>query len=149
VDAEPVYKWFLVQVQPESSDPTEARNEGIHNVRFWIREHSNSKTRTQRNCRYWPEIHERRHKNHPGPIVPIRPGRANTLLQTQPDRYTAYEQPINLITNAIVGPFDFAIPKFYNNEANRIAFEEWEELIRKAPEYHVDTTDVDSIIPLR
>lgn len=142
------FKWFIVQAIPELSDPTEARTEGIYTVRFWIREHCNSKTRTLRNCRYWPEIHERR-LNELGPIIPIRPGRAKTLLDTRPERYAAYEQPINLVTEAIIGPFDFAIPNQYNNEANRIAFEEWEEFIARAAEYNVDTSDIDTIIPLR
>jgi hypothetical protein len=145
------HKWFLVQARPEASDPHKAQEEGIYMVRFWIREHQHSETRPQRNCRYWPEIHERNHNgpNIIGPIIPIRPGQVETLLTTRPDRYIAYELPVNLCTHAITGPFDFAVPKFYDQEANRVTFEDWEELKAKAPRHKIDVTDIDNIIPLR
>lgn len=82
-----------------------------------------------------------------GKIIPIRPGRADKVINSQPQRYKAYEQPINLAQHAIVGPFDFAIPQHYNQEANRIAFEHWEELKAKGPQYQVVIDDVETIIP--
>ena len=84
-----------------------------------------------------------------GQITPIRPGRADAVLKEQPTRYRAYEQPINLLEHALVGPFDFAVPRHYQNESNRIAFEEWEELKTAAITHNIDTTDIEEIIPLR
>lgn len=143
------YKWQIVQVQWEASDKTSARNEGEYQVRFLIRERTNSQTRPLRNCRYWPEIHERNGDGSLGPIRMIRPGKVAKLLAERPERYMAYEQPINLAKHAIVGPFDYATPKYYDHEADRIAFEEWEELIAKAPEYNTCIDNIHTTIPLR
>ena len=59
-----------------------------------------------------------------------------------------YQQHINLLKHALVGPFDFAVPRHYQQESNRIAFEEWEELKSAAAEHNVDTSNIEDIIPL-
>ena len=148
-DATEQYQWYLVQALLEDSDTTATRNEGEYRVRFMIREHSNSKTRPLRNCRYWPEIHELGSNGTPGPIIMIRPGKVDNVLKNQPHKYQAYEREVNLIQHAIVGPFDFALPREYNQEAHRITFEEWETLKARANQYQVDTSNIERTIPLR
>ncbi len=101
-------------------------------------------TRKQRNCRYWPEVHQLRQNG----TLPIRPGKVENILQQRSDKYRVYQQTINLCEHALVGPFNFAEPRDYQQEANRIAFEEWEELKTTAPEHDVDISDIEEIIPL-
>ena len=149
IDTTNTPRWFVVQARLTDDDPEKTRNEGTYTVRFFIREHSNSKTRQQRNCRYWPEIHQLRPNGTLGPIVPIRPGRAETVLKEQPHKYRAYEQHINLCDTALVGPFNFAVPNHYQQEGHRIAFEEWEELKMAAEQHNLDVSDIEEIVPLR
>ena len=122
-DTTRVPKWYAVQVQLDD-DTTEERDEGTYNVWFLIRELANSKERIQRNCRYYPEVHQLRNDGTMGPIIQIRPGRVTTALAENPTKYRIYEQRINLLEHALAGPFDFAFPRHYQNEANRIAFED-------------------------
>ena len=143
------YKWHLAQARLAADDTTECREQGEYRIRFFIREPSTSSTRTLRNCRYWPEIHRRQPDGTMGQRIPIRPGKADTLLTTSPNHYMPYEIELNLLQHGIVGPFDFAHPRDYNQEANRIAFEHWEELKDKAEQYHINTDNVEQIIPLR
>jgi hypothetical protein len=52
--------------------------------------------------------------------------------------------------STIVGPFDFAVPKHYDNKAHRITFEEWEELTAKANNHHnIKAENINQIIPLQ
>jgi hypothetical protein len=139
----------VVQVKLQDNDETATRDEGNYNVRFYIREQANSKDRQLRNCRYWPEIHELRPNGMFGKIVQIRPGKVDSILDDQPEKYRVYEQTINLCESALVGPFDFAHPRHYQNEGNRIAFEEWEELKSAAKHHDLDVSDIEEIIPLR
>ena len=149
IDTTNVSRWYVVQVMVSDDDGEATRNEGKYTVRFYIREHANSKERQLRNCRYWPEVHQLRPNGMLGPIVPIRPGRVDTILQQQPQKYKAYDQTVNLLDNALVGPFDFAVPKHYQQESNRIAFEEWEDLKTAAAEHDLDVTDIEEIVPLQ
>ena len=148
-DSTQVFRWYMVQVKTEHDDTDQDINQGIYNVWFYIREHSNSKTRKQRNCRYWPEVHQRRRDGSLGPIIPIRPGRVDQIIKEHPTRYGVYQQRINLLENTLFGPFEFAVPRHYDNESNRIAYEEWEELKTAAHENGIDTTDIEEIIPLQ
>ena len=148
-DTTNVHRWYVVQAKLQEDDKEQTRNEGIYTVWFYIREHQNSKSRTIRNCRFWPEVHQTRPNGMLGPIVPIRAGRVQTIIQEQPHKYKIYEHSVNLCTNTLVGPFDFAVPKHYQNEANRIAFEEWEDLKTAAAQHNIDVSDIEEIIPLR
>ena len=80
----------------------------------------------------------------------IRPGRVNNILQHCSEKYRVYQQTINVWEQALLGPFNFAEPRDYQeHKANRIvAFEEWEELKATAPEHDVDISDIEEIIPL-
>ena len=151
IDTTNTTRWYVVQAKLDDDDDDNetTRNEGYYRVWFYIREHSNSKSRQLRNCRYWPEVHELRPNGTLGPITPIRPGRVDTVLREQPHKYKIYEHTVDLLKDALVGPFDFAIPKHYQDESHRIAFEEWEDLKSAAQQYKLDTTNIEDIIPLR
>lgn len=71
------------------------------------------------------------------------------MLKEHPDKYQVYTQTIDLCENALVGPFDFAIPKHYQQEANRIEFEEWGELKTAAQQHNLDVSIIKETIPLR
>ena len=76
-------RWYVVQAQLKDDEDTTTRDEGNYKVRFYIREHANSKTRQLRNCRYWPEIHELRPNGMLGKIAPIRPGKVEKYSKTK------------------------------------------------------------------
>jgi hypothetical protein len=149
IDSTSTQRWYVVQVKLQDDDTENTRNEGKYNVWFYIREHANSKERQLRNCRYWPEIHKIRPNGMLGEIVPVRPGRVTAILTDQQKKYRVYEKTINLCESALVGPFDFAHPRHYQNESNRIAFEEWEELKSAARHHDLDVSNIEEIIPLR
>ena len=149
IDTTHTQRWYVVQARVHDDDTETMRNEGKYTVWFYIREHDNSKTRQLRNCRYWPEVHQVRANGNLGPITPIRPGRVEAIVNDQPEKFRVYEQTVDLCENGIVGPFDFAVPKHYQKEANRIAFEEWEELKTAAQQHNLDVSDIEEIIPLR
>jgi hypothetical protein len=142
-------RWYVVQAKLYDDDTETTRNEGKYTVWFYILEQANSKIRQLRNCRYWPEIHQVKPNGALGPIGPIRPGRAETILEEQANKYRVYQQVINLLDNGLVGPFDFAIPNHYQQEANRIAFEKWEDLKSEAAKHALDVSDIVEVIPLR
>ena len=148
IDTTNTPRWYIVQAKLSDDDDETTRNEGQYTVWFYIREHTNSKTRQLRNCRYWPEVHQLRPNGRMGQIIPIRPGRVDTLIKEQPTKYKVFEQTLNLCEAGLVGPFDFAVPKHYQQEANRIAFEEWEELKAAAQQHGLDVSDIEEIIPL-
>jgi hypothetical protein len=79
----------------------------------------------------------------------VRPGKVDSLLETQPNKYHAYERDVNLVHHAIVGPFDFALPRDYNQEAHWVPFEDWETPKAGAEQYRVDTSNIERITPLR
>ena len=149
VDTTNTTRWYVIQVRLDDDDTETTRNEGKYRVWFYICEHSNSKSRQLRNCRYWPEVHQLRPNGMLGLIVPIRPGRVEQTITAQPDKYKVFEQTVDLLEKALVGPFDFAVPKHYQNESNRVAFEEWEDLKMAAKQHNLDVTDTEEIIPLR
>ena len=149
IDTTNTTRWYVVQAKLHDDDTESTRNEGKYTVWFYIREHTNSKNRQLRNCRYWPEIHQVKPNGTLGPIVPIRPGRAEAILQEQANKYRVYQQVINLLDDGLVGPFDFAIPNHYQQEANRIAFEEWEDLKSEAVRHALDVSNIEEVIPLR
>ena len=149
IDTTNTPRWYVVQAQLKDDEDTTTRDEGNYKVRFYIREHANSKTRQLRNCRYWPEIHELRPNGMLGKIAPIRPGKVEKVLEDQAHKFRAYEDTINLCENTLVGPFNFALPRDYQNEANRIEFEQWEDLKIAAADHGIDTSDIEEIIPLR
>ena len=84
-----------------------------------------------------------------GQIVPLRPGKVEAALDSQPKKYGVYEQVIDLLECALTGPFDFAVPKHYQNESHRIAFEDWEDMKAAAANEDLDVTDIEEIVPLR
>lgn len=149
IDTTNTSRWYIVQVQLNDDDEQATRDEGQYRVRFLIREQANSKERQQRNCRYWPEIHELRPNGRLGKIVPIRPGRVETTLNRYPHEYQPYEQVVNLLECMLSGPFDYAVPEHYQNEAHRIAFEDWEDMKTAAARDNLDVTDIEEIVPLR
>ena len=149
IDTTNTVRWYVVQAKLHDDDTESTRNDGKYTVWFYIREHTNSKNRQLRNCRYWPEIHQVKSNGTLGQIVPIRPGRADTVPAEQASKYRVYQQVINLLDDGLVGPFDFAVPNHYQQEANRIAFEEWEDLKSEAAKHALHVSDIEEVIPLR
>ena len=136
IDTTNTWRWYVVQVKLDDDDKEITRNEGKYRVWFYIREHANSKSRQLRNCRYWPEVHKLRLNGMLGKIIPVRPGRVETVSREQSHRYKVYEHTVDLLKDALVGPFDFAVPRHYQNESHRIAFEEWEDLKSAAQQHY-------------
>ena len=111
IDTTNTPRWYVVQARLHEDDNTTTRDDGEYTVRFYIREHANSKDRQLRNCRYWPEVHKLRQNGMLGEIIPVRPGRVDTLLTEQPEKYSVYEHTVNLCEQGLVGPFEFAHPR--------------------------------------
>lgn len=97
---------------------------GYYQVRFLMRQAQDRQIKTMRSCRYWPEIHKRRPDGTVGDIIMVRPGKVAQML-TQKHRYMTRQVELNLDKHIMIGPFDYAIPQEYNNQANRIPDDMW------------------------
>lgn len=139
--------WFVAQVQWRESEEQADIDKGFYQLQFLIRHAIDSQRKTTRSCRYWPEIHRRRPDGTMGDIIMVKPNKADKMTQ-QARKYIARRVELNLDKHLIVGPFNYAIPKEYDNQANRIPDEVWIELIHGAPRRGVPTEDLNQVIPL-
>ena len=140
-------QWYVAQVQMQESEERADINNGYYQVRFQMRHAQDSQTRTLRSCRYWPEVHRRQPDGTLGDIIMVRPGKVEKMLQ-QRHKYMTRQVELNLDKHIMVGPFDYAIPNEYNNQANRIPDEVWIDLIEVGEQRGIDTADLNQVIPL-
>lgn len=141
-------KWFVAQVRMKSSEEEADTENGIYTLRFFIRHAKDSATRAQRSCRYWPEVRYLRHDGTMGPIAMVRPAKADGMLRDNARKYVALEEEIDLDQHLLVGPFDFANPREYDNQAHRIPDDCWIDLMHRATDRGINTNDVNQILPL-
>ena len=143
IQPRPKHDWFVVQVDWENTCEDKARNEGIYHLRWMTAHHGDIGKRTRCNCRYWPEIHEIEEDGALGRMRAVSPGKISTdYLAKQNWAYYAYD--MNLATDILVGPFEFAR---LNKEPNRIDKSIWEELLKKEGTEHVDLSSIHRIVP--
>ena len=97
-----------------------------------------------RECRYWPEVHERTTdpQNPYGAIIPVRPGRPLTILR--PCHRILYEDEFELASNLLHGPVNYR-----TDGRHSIPIPEWDLLATKAALRGIDTRDIHQIVPLR
>jgi hypothetical protein len=81
-----------------------------------------------------------------GAMITIRPIRVEKLLENRGDRFTWYQDKVNLDEQLIVGPFNFQRITKDNKEYNRVPASRWNML----RQFHsqVEVTDIDEIRPL-
>ena len=143
------YQWYVVQARPENSDPDETKKSGKYLVRWFIRHPDDSKNKTLKECRYWPEVHSLRKDGSMGPIVPVRPAKIDGFLETRQHAFAAYEDKVDLLRDGIVGPFD--LQKHIQNKTNEhtIAAEQWDLLESRGHQFGVDTSNIGDVSPLQ
>ena len=134
-------QWYLVQVDLDESDTEVTDKFGVYLVKFYIRHHQDSTHKSICSCRYWPEIHKLQSDGEIGSIYPVAPKRVKNLLQARTNLYW-YQDDVNLVTDALVGPFNFK--KGYLVDAAQ-----WEELQQEASKHGIDTQEINRIVPLR
>ena len=77
----------------------------------------------------------------------VRPGKTERILQ-QRNKYIAMEAQLNLDKHLIVGPFNFAIPKEYDDQPNRVPDDVWIDLSSSAEARNISVTDLNDVEPL-
>jgi hypothetical protein len=121
-----------------------AKEQGIYWIHWMIRHFRDCLQMPMKECRYWPEVHEKTNDpNNPyGPIIPVRgPGRHETILR-QGNRIL-YEDEFDLATNMIHGPVNFG-----KGGKHVIPTQEWVIFKQKAAICELDMRDTDQIVPL-
>lgn len=119
--------WFVVQVVWDGTSETQARNTGVYHVRWYACNISDSKSRVVTNCRFWPEIHQSDSDGRPKKHMVVPPAKTERVLKKSGHGW--YQKKINLLTDALVGPFDFAR---INSESHRILPQTWSSLRQEA-----------------
>jgi hypothetical protein len=142
------YKWYLVTVDLEETDPILARQTGTYYVQWYIRHPDDSKSKPQSECRYWPEIREIDTDGEFGSYVSYKPERAYTMVKNYPNKYGIYGLEVNLPTDMLVGPFDFAAGTPTSNGRYRVAPEEWNKLRLIPSTFDTDIDTIDMIVPI-
>ncbi len=109
------YKWYIAQevgssiedAQERQEVEAKAKKEGIYRVHFQIRYFQDSATKPLKRCRYWPEeVHLMKDGDRWGPIVPVAPSKVESLIKK--GKHRAYDDKIDLMSDSITGPFNFA-----------------------------------------
>ena len=134
-------QWYLVQVDLDESDTEVMDKFGVYCMKFYICHHQDSTHKSICSCRYWPEIRKLQSDGEIGSIYPVAPKRVKNLLQARTNLYW-YQDDVNLVTDALVGPFNFK--KGYLVDAAQ-----WEELQQEASKHGIDTQEINRIVPLR
>jgi hypothetical protein len=141
----PRAEWHLVQIDLEETNPRLAKETGAYHTKYYIRNYTQSKKRTTRNCKYWPLIRELRPDGNFGSIVMVRPDKVDELLAKKPYSRGWYQREEDLATDGLIGPFDFSQ---IDQESYRIKANLWNELLELAAEHNIDAFDVNNIVPL-
>ena len=140
----PKKDWFIVQVDWDETVMTKAKSKGLYHCRWYIRHHKDCTSRRISECRFWPEIHEFMPGGYLGAIQLVKPSKAIDQVLEEKD-WAWYQREINLFTDHIVGPFDFAT---INKETHRISSSVWNELRTKVNSSEVDLLSLDRLVQL-
>jgi hypothetical protein len=138
-------QWHLVQVDMDETNQRHAKTQGTYHVRYYIRHHVHSKTRTTQECKHWPLIREIKPDGNFGAIIMVQPDRVDKYLAKRPSTVGWYQMEANLAECGIIGPFDFAQVK---GEHHRIAHQHWTKLVEQSHLLDFDARDVNKVIPL-
>jgi hypothetical protein len=138
-------EWHLVQIDLDETNPRLAKATGEYHVKYFIRNYTQSKKRTTRNCKYWPLIRELRPDGNFGAILMIRPEKVDELLAKKPFSRGWYQREENLATNGLIGPMDFTQ---IDQESHRIKAAHWNALLEITAEHNIEAKDINSIVPL-
>ena len=140
-------QWYVAQVLMRESEERADIEKGYYMVRLWIRHAKDSQQRTQRSCRYWPEVKYRRPNGTLGAIAMVKPSKTERILQ-QRNKYTARDEQFNLDKYMMVGPFNFGIPREYDNQPNRVPDGVWIDMVHQAERRNIEASDINQVVPL-
>lgn len=140
-------RWYVAQILMRESEERADVEKGYYIVRLWTRHAKDSQHRTKRSCRYWPEIHYKRPNGTLGAIAMVNPNKTERILQ-QRHKYTARDEQFNLDKHLMAGPFDFGIPREYDDQPNRIPDDIWVDTAQQAERRHIHAADINEIVPL-
>jgi hypothetical protein len=129
----------------DKTNQRHAKTQGTYHVRYYIRHHVHSKTRTTQECKHWPLIREIKPDGNFGAIIMVQPDRVDKYLAKRPSTVGWYQMEANLAECGIIGPFDFAQVK---GEHHRIAHQHWTKLVEQSHLLDFDARDVNKVIPL-
>jgi hypothetical protein len=151
---EPFPKWYVVQIlltdeQHPQIDSTKSQiKKGTYDVWFQVRHMEDSKKLPRSQCKYWPEVRYFDEKRSWfGNVIWVHPRKVNAYVRNREDRH-GYHLPINLLENAIVGPFDF-VTRNGDKQRYYVPDAAWNVLRERAAEFNVGTDDLDQVYPLK
>ena len=82
-----------------------AKTKGQYHCKWYIT--NPSSRREISNTAFWPLIKEYTDEETYGKTIIARPDKATNMLKRQPHRYAWYQKEVNIIEDAVSGPFDF------------------------------------------
>jgi hypothetical protein len=136
------HSWHVARVDWEETDKGRAKKSGIYHMMFYVRSFKDSKKLKVKECQYWPEIHEfKKDGKTMGMMAPTSPNKVDNLLEKRPQRYMWYQNLINLLEDAVAGPFDFV-------NDHHIPETAWKELRAEAQDMDIYVGNLNRTIPL-
>ena len=143
--------WYPVRILGTDEELEKAKsNKGRLVCRFYVRHYKDSEKLTLKDCRYWPEVHEYDERNDTlTKMIACRPNRFEKMVGDNEGKYRSYQIDIDVCKHIIHGPFEFATPPTANGRSHTFRQEDWAALRRLAPEFQVDPSDLDEVVPLQ
>lgn len=139
---DPLFTWYVVQVDLDESVEQKARSLGEYHVRWFIPNQQEATKTITKKCAYWPWVKELKPDGNFGATIACRPKKAEALLRKRPYSYGWYQKTINLVEQGVYGPFDF--------EARyKIPEAAWTTLEAKADEEDIQIDNLHKVAPLR
>jgi hypothetical protein len=151
---EPFPKWYVVQIlltderHPQIDSSKRQIKKGTYDVWFQVRHREDSKKLSRAECKYWPEVREfDEERSWFGSVIWVHPRKVNAYVRNHDDKH-GYHLPINLLDDAIVGPFDF-VTRHADKQRRYVPDTAWNVLRERAAEFNVGTDDLDQVYPLK
>lgn len=145
IEPQRLHNWYIVKVDWENTDALKAQQEGIYHCIWLIPRPADAEKRPRSQCRYWPEVHQRRQNGQLGKLQPVDPGKISQQFLTK-QKLALYAYDTNLLTDALIGPFNFTR---IEKEPNRIDPAIWQQLLQNKTFGHIDRSNVHEVKAIR
>ena len=123
---------YIVRVDLEETDKTEAINEGTYHCKWLV---PSLQDKPLHNNKFWPWIKELTTEDTFGATQLVRPGKVHNFLKRKIKTHAWYQKKINLAETSITGPFDF-------DPSYRISNRIWKTIKSTGAQHQIDTSKI-------
>jgi hypothetical protein len=132
-DASETKTWYVVQLDMDETNEKLAKTKGQYHCKWYIP--NPSSRREISNTAFWPLIKEYTDEETYGKTIIARPDKATNMLKRQPHRYAWYQKEVNIIEDAVSGPFDF-------EKGFTVPDKTWNEVRERASQHKINVANI-------